>query len=331
MGRGTAIEGFDTVDKWEWLTGLTQVTAEGGLSPADVPNGGGTGMRINYVRGPGMGVVGARIKSSYPALPILADNELLKAHRLKVGDEFLISLNTQYLAVKVVGSFELFPSYYTSEDDRLLVADLRSLQIAANRVPFFGRDLTPNEVWLSGASAPLPGPEEFRKETGISAEQTYDLDGIRAADAADPLVAASWEGILFLSFAAVLALTALGFAVHARVSATSRGLEFAVLRSMGYTTRQVFSLVGFEQLFVVVLGVAAGTALGFPLARLMVGYLSRTETGAEPVPPLISEVSLGAVLTVYASIGVVIVVTIISLAVLYSRIAVSRMLRVGEV
>jgi hypothetical protein len=82
---------------------------------------------------------------------------------------------------------------------------------------------------------------------------------------------------------------------------------------------------------VVVLGVAAGTLLGFPLGRLMIGYLSRTETGAEPVPPLISEVSLGAVLTVYVTIGIVIAVTVISLAVLYSRIAVSRMLRVGEV
>jgi ABC-type antimicrobial peptide transport system permease subunit len=119
--------------------------------------------------------------------------------------------------------------------------------------------------------------------------------------------------------------------VHARVSASSRGLEFAVLRSMGYSSRQVFTLVGFEQLFVLLLGIFAGTLLGFPLARLMVGYLSRTDTGAEPVPPLISEVSWAAVLTVYTAIGIVLLVTVVVLAVLYSRLAVSRMLRVGEV
>ncbi|MGH2610618.1 MAG: FtsX-like permease family protein, partial [Tepidiformaceae bacterium] len=261
---------------------------------------------------------------------VVADEGLLEANDLSVGDEIRISLNTQYVQAKIVGSFELFPTYYPSERDRLLVADLRSLQVLGNRIPFYGRDLLANEVWLGGATSPIPAPDELRP-TGVSATATFDQAGLRAAAASNPLVAASWEGILFLSFAAVLGLTGLGFAVHARVSATSRGLEFAVLRSMGYSTRQVFTLVGFEQLFVVALGVAAGTLLGFPLGRLMIGYLSRTETGAEPVPPLISEVSLGAVLTVYVTIGIVIVVTVVSLAVLYSRIAVSRMLRVGEV
>ncbi|MEX0783062.1 MAG: FtsX-like permease family protein [Dehalococcoidia bacterium] len=326
----TVIEDFESLESWQWLAGATPQPPEGSLSPSQLPGVEGNGMRVNYVRGPGLGVVGATVKASYPPLSVVADEGLLDAHDLGVGDEIRLSMNSQYVQAVIVGKFELFPTYYPSDRDQLLVADLRSLQVVANRVPFFGRDLLANEVWLQGAASPILSPDDLRP-AGVSAQSTYDRDSIRAADASNPLVAASWEGILFLSFAAVLSLTALGFAVHARVSATSRGLEFAVLRSMGYSTRQVFTLVGFEQLFVVVLGVAAGTLLGFPLGRLMIGYLSRTETGAEPVPPLISEVSLAAVLTVYVTIGLVIVVTVVSLAVLYSRIAVSRMLRVGEV
>jgi hypothetical protein len=327
---GTVVVDFESLDQWEWLTGATPEPPEGSFSPHQTPGVEGRGIRFDYVSGPGIGVVGARITDDYPPLPIVVDESLLEANELSVGDEITISLNTQYVRARIVESFELFPTYYPSDTDRLVVADLRSLQVLANRVPFYGRDLLANEVWLAGAASPIPSPEALR-ETGVSATATYDQAGLRAAAAANPLVAASWEGILFLSFAAVLGITGLGFAVHARVSASSRGLEFAVLRSMGYSSRQVFRLVGFEQLFVVVLGVAAGTLLGFPLGRLMIGYLSRTETGAEPVPPLISEVSLGAVLTVYVTIGIVIAVTVISLAVLYSRIAVSRMLRVGEV
>ncbi len=327
---GTVIVDFESLDQWEWMTGATAAPPEGSFSPYQAPGIEGSGLRFDYVSAPGVGVVGARVKATYPPLPVVVDEKLMEENGLSIGDEFTIAMNTQYVRAKIVESFELFPTYYPSNNDRLIVADLRSLQVLANRIPFYGRDLLANEVWLAGATSPIPPPEELR-QTGVSATATYDEASLRAAAASNPLVAASWEGILFLSFAAVLGLTGLGFAVHARVSATSRGLEFAVLRSMGYSSRQVFTLVGFEQLFVVVLGVAAGTLLGFPLARLMVGYLSRTETGAEPVPPLISEVSLGAVLTVYVTIGIVIAVTVISLAVLYSRIAVSRMLRVGEV
>jgi ABC-type antimicrobial peptide transport system permease subunit len=326
----TIVEDFESLDGWQWLTGATAEPPEGSLSPSQSPGIEGSGMRLNYVRGPGLGVVGATLRADYPPLPVVADERLLDEHDLSVGEEITLTMNSQYVQAVIVDKFDLFPTYYPSDRDRLLVADLRSLQVVGNRVPFFGRDLLANEVWLEGATSPIGSPDELRP-AGLSVQSTYDRASIRAADASNPLVAASWEGILFLSFAAVLGLTGLGFAVHARVSATSRGLEFAVLRSMGYSTRQVFSLVGFEQLFVVVLGVAAGTLLGFPLGRLMIGYLSRTETGAEPVPPLISEVSLGAVLTVYVTIGLVIVVTVVSLAVLYSRIAVSRMLRVGEV
>lgn len=326
----TVVDDFESLEGWEWLSGATAAPPEGSLSPAQVLGVEGNALRINYVRGPGLGVIGARVKAEYPPLNVVADHRLLDDNELDLGDQITISINSQYVQATIVGSFDLFPTYYPSENDHLLVADLRSLQVLANRVPFFGRDLLANEVWLGGATSPIPSPEQLR-EAGVSATATFDRDSLRAAAASNPLVAASWEGILFLSFAAVLGLTGLGFAVHARVSATSRGLEFAVLRSMGYSTRQVFSLVGFEQLFVVLLGVAAGTLLGFPLGRLMIGYLSRTETGAEPVPPLISEVSLGAVLTVYVTIGIVIAVTVVSLAVLYSRIAVSRMLRVGEV
>jgi hypothetical protein len=77
--------------------------------------------------------------------------------------------------------------------------------------------------------------------------------------------------------------------------------------------------------------VVVGTFLGFPLGRLMIGYLGVTEAGTDPVPPLVSQVSWSAVLTVYGLLAVVFIGTIASLAAVYSRLAVHRALRIGEI
>ncbi len=73
-----------------------------------------------------------------------------------------------------------------------------------------------------------------------------------------------------------------------------------------------------------------GTLLGMPLGRLMIGYMGVTETGEDILPPLVSQVSWAAVLTVYGLLAIVFVATIAALAALYSRLAVHRALRMGD-
>jgi putative ABC transport system permease protein len=204
------------------------------------------------------------------------------------------------------------------------------LQDIAAELPSLSDGMYVNEAWTSPATPGIMTREKLQP-LGIQADAVYDRRDVRAAQNSDPLIAASWEGILFLCFAAVLLLTGLGFAVYANLAVQSRSLEFAILRTMGYTNRQVLSLVSFEQLFVIVAGVVVGTFLGFPLGRLMIGYLGVTESGGNPVPPLVSQVSWSAVLTVYGLLAVVFVGTIASLAAVYSRLAVHRALRIGEV
>ena len=150
------------------------------------------------------------------------------------------------------------------------------------------------------------------------------------AQAADPLIAASWQGILFLCFAAVLLLSALGFITHSGLSAQARSLEFAILRTMGMSGKQIIGVVAFEQCFVIAAGVAAGTLLGFPLSRLMIDSMGINEQGVAALPPLLSRVGWSAIITVYTLLGIVVATTVAVLVLLYSRLAVSRALRMGE-
>jgi hypothetical protein len=277
----------------------------------------------------GVPVTGVRVKGPDVAVPVLLRQDALDEIQREIGEEITVYTNGQYILVRLAGTFELFPSWRPDQSDELMVADLGALQVAATRVPTAASGAFPNEAWLAG----LPGTpltQAGLEERFLNAEDVFDRALLRAEAASDPLVAASWEGILFISFIAVLVLTAIGFIVNSHLTAQTRSLEFAILRTMGFTGRQILALVTLEQIFVVVAGFVVGTLLGLPLVQLMIGYLGITEQGAEVIPPMASDVNWTAVIIADALLMSVFIGTIISLALTYTRLAVGRTLRMGE-
>ena len=99
---------------------------------------------------------------------------------------------------------------------------------------------------------------------------------------------------------------------------------------MGFSPLQIAADVIFEQCSVIGAGLLIGTLLGLPLGRLMIGYMGIDESGATVVPPFISSVSWPTVVTVYGLLALVFLATIAALVVLFSRLAISRTLRMGE-
>ncbi|MGH2583677.1 MAG: ABC transporter permease, partial [Dehalococcoidia bacterium] len=327
----TVIEPFEDVDRYEVVSGVTASADAGSLSRAPVSGRDGQyAARLAFLRqrGGAVPLVGFRIRGGGDALPVLVSDSFLDVAKKRVGDEVQIFVNRQYVPARIAGSFDLFPTYDPERPVHLFVADLAAVQEAASRVPSLADGAFPNEAWLDGLSGPLT--KEGLAERGVNAEQVYDREALRAEQSSDPLVAASWEGILFLSFAAVLMLTALGFIVYSYLSAQTRALEFAILRTMGFSARQILALVTFEQCFIILAGVLAGTLLGLPLGRLMIGYMGITESGQDVLPPLVSRVSWLTVATAYALLALMFAGTIAALVLLYSRLAVHRALRMGE-
>ena len=327
---GSVFEPLDSMSPYETISGVSIVGAPAALTAgqADVPRSGGVA-KITFIRGRGGApLVGLRRALELKPMPVIASKQILGRMNKRVGDEFNLYVNGQYVLVKITGEFGLFPGYDPVRRMGLFVADFDTLQVAATRVPTVAEGAYANEAWLTGATAGLT--KAGLQEKGLIAEQVLDRNTIHAEQSADPLIAASWEGILFLSFGAVMIISALAFIAYGSMSAQARSGEFAVLRTMGFSGRQILGVVSFEQAFVIVAGIVAGTLLGFPLSRLMIGYMGLTENGAEPLPPLVSRVSWQAVITVYASLAIAVTVTVVSLVVLYSRLAVGRALRMGE-
>jgi ABC-type antimicrobial peptide transport system permease subunit len=187
-----------------------------------------------------------------------------------------------------------------------------------------------DEVWFDA------GPDSVElarrlQQSGSLQGNLISLAELRSAQQKDPLVAAGWEGILFISFASILLLSAIGFLIYSYLTAQKRTLEFAVLRTMGFSRAQIATVVGFEQLFVIGLGMATGTLLGLRLGSLMIRYMGVTETGDDVLPPMLLHVSWLTVLSAWAILALVFMATIAVVVVLYTRLSLHRVLRIGEV
>ncbi len=258
-------------------------------------------------------------------LPVLASEDFLKQAGKNVGDVLTLSVNGTFMQARIAGSFKLFPTYDPESDKPLVVTDLNAFNAQAIPVANLAY---PNEAWIG--SRPAPVTMKQLSDKGVHAGEISDRQAIFAQDSSDPLIAAGWEGILFLAFAAVLILSAVAFIAYCALAAQARSLEFAILRTMGFSARQVLGVVGFEQGFVILAGLIAGTLLGFPLGRLMTGYLALNAQGRDPLPPLVSVVNWEALAVIYGSLLVVVVAVIGVLVALYTRLAIGRALRMGE-
>jgi putative ABC transport system permease protein len=103
-----------------------------------------------------------------------------------------------------------------------------------------------------------------------------------------------------------------------------------VLRTLGFSRRQVFGVVLLEQLFVVLAGMGLGTVVGLQVGRLMMDFFSLDEHGSRVLPPFALSISGMEVALVWGILGAVFLAALGAVGLLYVRLALHRALRVGE-
>lgn len=328
--NGSAIDGFEDVSNLEPVDGLSEdPTTDTFTRSASYAHSGHYSGELSWTQSQASPLVhGLRVRGNEKPLEILASDDFLKATGTHVGQTIRVFVASTAIPAHIRASFSYFPTFDPTGEDHFLVADISSLAYAADQVPEAGSALEPNELWLKNPSA--EGRATVAGNQRLGAEDIFDRVQLTASQQHDPLVEAGWEGILFLLLIGVLLLTALGFLVYSYLSAQARVLEFAVLRTMGFSSLQIAGDVVFEQCFVIATGLIAGTLLGLPLSALMIGYMGIDENGGAVIPPFVSSVSWSTVATVYGLLALVFLCTIVALVVLYSRLAISRVLRMGE-
>jgi putative ABC transport system permease protein len=190
----------------------------------------------------------------------------------------------------------------TVPGQNFLLADLTGIVRYSNLGATF-RQLEANELWIS-TTADGPARRDLLNRLdnvpGYTSTSIHDRRALLAQSRADPLVMAGWRSLLFVAFSAVLVLSCLGFIVHAYVSFQDRRLQFALLRTVGFSWGQLAGMLWFEQTLVIAAGMALGAWMGGRLGAIIMPFLGRDDFGAEVLPPFAMEVNWGALLIVYA-------------------------------
>ena len=226
--------------------------------------------------------------------------------------------------------FDFFPTARVDADAGFGVVNLDRLLYGVNAAPGQG-GAPPNEVWLADPE-PARRARGHREPPGWRRSCCMDVTTEQFAQQEDPLVAAGWQGILFIAFGAVLLLSAIGFLVYSYLTAQERSLEFAILRTLGFSGRQIFGVVAFEHMFVIVTGMGLGTgrgaAGGADDAALPWDGRARRD-GAAAVPARACRGRRWRWRG--ASWATVFAATIGAVVLLYVRLQVHRALRIGDV
>ena len=330
-GATREVERFNDAGDWTPL----KVTAD---AVGDVLHGselaldGSSGsVLFSWTSGPALTARGIFRGTGRSPLPVLASKSFARSTGHSPGREFDVSVGGYRVPVQLVDTIDLFPTM-TTPDQPFLIADLDSLTDYTN-LGAIVRQMSPNEVWLSTTSSGRQREALIGYIEGIegySSSVIHDRAKLLAASTVDPLVKAGWRALLFMAFGTVLVLSCLGFLVHAYVSFRNRQLQFALLRTVGLSMRQLAAMVWLEQTLVVATGVALGLWMGGRLGATIMPFLGHDDWGFRVMPPYRMEVDWGALLVTYAAIALVFLVISLGLAWLIHRIALQRTLRLGE-
>jgi ABC-type antimicrobial peptide transport system permease subunit len=143
-------------------------------------------------------------------------------------------------------------------------------------------------------------------------------------------VAVGIIGALAIGFVATGLFAIVGLTVSAAVSARQRRTEFALLRALGLSGRQLAGWLWLENGSLVLVSLLAGTGLGLLVAWLVLPFVTVTQQATAPVPPVIVHVPLDRIVLLDLVSALALGVGVIVIGSVLRRLGVGSILRMGE-
>jgi hypothetical protein len=266
---------------------------------------------------------GDLLPDTAPALPGVITADLARQARVGVGGRITLGeFGAQ--PVRVAGIVPAIPS--APPGDPAVLVDWRAY--ADWSAVGTGSDTAPTEWWLAAGGDTGPPVRALDRHPEL-AGGVVDRMALRR-ELRDAPLGAALQGALVLGFLAALALAVVGFAVNAAVSARERRTEFAVLRALGVSTRQVFGMLGVEQVFLVLLGLAGGVALGLVIGHVVIPHTVLTVRATAPYPPVELIVPWPPIAGLLAGVPVLLAIVLALLVGSLRRRGLDTATRIGE-
>jgi hypothetical protein len=278
--------------------------------------GAGTAIRGLYVTDPDI------------PIPAIASQAFMNATGLRIGGEIELVLGKLLIPVSIQGVVDYFPTMYNGEVGYLIVNQEHLYHFAG----MSGENVkvAPTEAWVTFTQEP-----ELRKaaqaalldEFGIPAGQIIDRERVLDEIRTDPVARAGGSGILLVALVSAFAILALGFGLTLYLGGQARTVEVSVMRAVGISPRQLFTMISLEYLLIAAIGLIVGTVAGLRISETMLSFLNVTDSGDRIVPPFALITRWDTVGIAFAAVGVSFLAGVVALAGYFFRLPVSRVLR----
>ena len=167
-------------------------------------------------------------------LSAVVNRALLEGTSLSVGDVLGVRLFGRNRIVRITGAVDSFPT--TDADKPLVIADLPTIELMRFAV---GRQINfPDEWWLQVADGQEDAVAATLRAAPLTAVSAETVDERTRVLSADP-VALGIIGALSVGFVVAALFAVIGLAISAAVSARQRRTEFALLRALGLSGREL--------------------------------------------------------------------------------------------
>ncbi len=275
----TVIEGFEQPGRWTLLPhdreepDVLEFTAEAART-------GRSGLSFSWVHALETLPRGVLIPPGPFPIPAIGGAQFQKGQRIRV------KIGTQVVPMLIRETTQLFPTV-ENPSEPFLVVPLKAYQQYIQRLSggVVGR---PEEFWMSveetaDRDQAIAGLREILPSRARIRDRRAAVDLARR----NPLAGGGWNGLTLLSITTLTTAVLIALATHAVVSIRAGRVELTVVRSLGFSRMQIFLGLAIERVVVSLLGLLMGGAVGYWLARWVLGLLDQNARGQAIVPPAI--------------------------------------------
>ena len=269
-----------------------------------------------------------RLLAALPAdttLPAIANRAFLDATGALVGEDLQVTTLGQAIRVSVLAEAGLFAPLDPAVP--ALIVDwtaLDELRFAAS-----GRTVPPDEWWLGVDDGRVDEIAAAIRGGVTSPAEVIGRESLARALSTDP-VPLGLIGVLGLGSLAAMVFAGIGFLVSSTVSTSERLGEFALLRALGLSAGQLSLWLSLENIFLLLVGLVAGSGLGLLLAWLVLPFATLTQSGAAPVPAAVVIVPWESLLPIYGAAVVLLVASVLLVRRQLPDIRISGVLRARD-
>ncbi len=265
------------------------------------------------------------VDSLNPVVPAIANPAFLAAIGTSEGQTVDMNVDGVSRHISIVGTVDAFPT--TDPAQPLLLFDSRTLDLLRLQSKIAVRDV--DEWWM----AVTPG-SSTQVTAALRADPFDSPEVVSAAERASSLstdpVALGIIGALLLGFVATGIFALVALVVSAAVSARQRRTEFALLRALGLTGRQLSSWLWLENASVVLVSLIAGTAIGVVISLIALPFITVTQQATTPVPAVMVYLPWDRIIALDVVVMVALGIAVGVLAIALRRLGVGSILRLGE-